>query len=54
MKKIALILGVVVMLVGFYSCTPQSMETLNPVSCCGGEGDVPPPPPPPPPGGGNG
>jgi hypothetical protein len=56
MKKIALVLGVVTLLMmGFYSCTPQSMETLNPVSCCGGEGDIPPPPPPPPPPvGGNG
>jgi len=55
MKKITCILGVVTLLItGFYSCTPQSMDSLNPVSCCGDDGDIPPPPPPPPPGGGNG
>ncbi|WP_339609497.1 hypothetical protein [uncultured Planktosalinus sp.] len=54
MKKIALILGVVTLLMWVYSCTPQSMEPLNPVSCCGDDGYMPPPPPPPPPGDGKG
>jgi len=53
MKKIALVLGVVTLLMGFYSCTPQSMETQTPFACCGDDDPLPPPPPPPP-GGGNG
>jgi hypothetical protein len=49
MKKTFLILGLsMVLLIGF-SCTPEALQEAVPVACCDNGGDIPPPPPPPPP-----
>jgi hypothetical protein len=49
MKKTLLILGLsMVLLIGF-SCTPEALQEAVPVACCDNGGDIPPPPPPPPP-----
>lgn len=39
-------------IIGFQSCTPESLTENTTQGCCGDE--IPPPPPPPPGGGGNG
>ncbi|MBT0607889.1 hypothetical protein [Aequorivita echinoideorum] len=51
MKKIVFILCAVLLNMGLFSCTPQTLseETKNTQACCGDDGDLPPPPPPPPP-----
>jgi len=39
------------LILGFYSCTPETIEEeiMTPQACCGDTLPIPPPPPPPPP-----
>ncbi|WP_298328423.1 hypothetical protein [uncultured Dokdonia sp.] len=55
MQKIIYIVLTGFLILGFYSCTPESIieETATPVACCGDDLPILPPPPPPPPAGSN-
>jgi hypothetical protein len=51
MKKIYVLSLVVFHMIGFQSCTPETLdETTKIQACCGDDIPIPPPLPPPPPG----
>lgn len=47
MKKIYLVLFTVILNLGLFSCTPESVadDEIQVEACCGDGGDIPPPPP---------
>ncbi len=55
MKKAVILLFTIVLNIGLFSCTPESVtnEIQEQQTCCGDNGSIPPPPPPPPPGDGD-
>jgi len=55
MKKIAVIFFTGFLILGFLSCTPESVSSNvgEYQDCCNGDDNIPPPPPPPPSGDGN-
>ncbi len=53
MKKIISMFFTGILILGVFSCTPESVtnSTVEYQDCCGNDSDNPPPPPPPPPNG---